>query len=63
MKSIFGIIQNIPYCSNCGESDWNKDKNGKMYCVYCGHPMIINKDSKTQFKDKIKEEMEKIKRK
>ena len=60
MKSMFEIIQSIPYCSNCGESDWKKDKEGKMYCVYCGHPMIVDKDcEKEQFKDNIKKALEK----
>ena len=64
MKSIFEIISDFPkiYCSNCGETDWNKDKNGKLYCVYCGHPMIIHKEcTKDQFKEKIIDEMEKRK--
>lgn len=43
-KSMFEIIQNIPYCSNCGKLNWKKDKNGMLYCVYCGHPMITEKD-------------------
>lgn len=59
-KSMFEIIQSIPYCSNCGENDWEKNKNGKLYCVYCGHPMIID-NKRIQFKEKFKKEMEKVK--
>lgn len=59
-KSIFEIIQNTPYCSNCGENDWKKNKNGEMYCVYCGHPMIIDKNyEKEHFKDNVKKALEK----
>lgn len=60
MKSMFKIIQDTPYCSNCGESDWKKSKNGKLYCVYCGHPMILHTHcDKMQFKEHIKKELEK----
>lgn len=47
-KSMFEIIQNIPYCSNCGKLNWKKDKKGILYCVYCGHPMIIEKYKKEE---------------
>ena len=62
MKCIFEIIRDLPYCSNCGESDWKKGKNGELYCVYCGHPMIREKDcEKIEFKMKVKRALEKRK--
>ena len=62
MKSMFKIIQDTPYCSNCGESDWKKNKNGKIYCIYCGHPMISNFAKKREhFKDKIIDKLKELK--
>ena len=62
MKSIFEIIQNTPYCSNCGEKDWIKNKKGEIFCVYCGHPMIMDKYcNRSEFKERLEKEIEKRK--
>jgi len=47
-KSMFEIIQSTPYCSNCGKFDWRKNKNGTLCCVYCGHPMVVEKDKEKE---------------
>lgn len=57
MKNTFEIIQNSPYCSNCGESEWAKNKEGKIYCVYCGYLMT---NTKNQNKDNFKNNVKKI---
>ena len=60
MKKMFEIIQNTPYCSNCGESDWKRNKEGKLYCLYCGHPMVTTRElEKAHFKENMKKIIEK----
>lgn len=63
MKKMFEIIQNFPYCSNCGESNWKKDKNGNIYCVYCGYLMTNTySQNKDNFKNNIKKLLDKRRR-
>lgn len=57
MKSKFEIIQDTPYCSNCGESDWKKNKEGKMYCVYC---VFLMTNTSSQNRDNFKNNVKKL---
>lgn len=57
MKNRFEIIQDAPYCSNCGESEWKKTKNGSICCVYCGYVMT---NTQSQNKDNFKNNLKKI---
>ena len=60
MKSKFEIIQDTPYCSNCGESDWKKNKEGKLYCVYCGFLMTnTTSQNRDNFKNNVKKLLDK----
>ena len=60
MKNMFEIIQSTPYCSNCGESNWKKNKDGKIYCVYCGYVMTnTQSQNKDNFKNNIKKLLDK----
>ena len=60
MKKKFRVIQDAFYCSNCGESDWKKNKKGQTYCVYCGYIMTnTSKQNQDNFKNNLKKVLDK----
>ena len=59
-KIYFEIIQSSPYCSNCGESEWKRTKNGDIYCVFCGHLMTNTQNqNRDNFKNNVKKLLDK----